>query len=123
MATITLKRDTVAIQNSLEIQQGTTFSQVFNLKNINSVSTNIVGNVFESKIRKSYGSNTATSLVGAIVDGANGQFKVTLANSNTAAITSGRYVYDVNMTNNFVSPATVDRIVSGIITISPQSTR
>jgi hypothetical protein len=54
------------------------------------------------------------------VSGSSGTYKLTLANSLTAGLSAGRYVYDVELT---LDDTTIERVQQGIITVSPQATK
>lgn len=105
----------------LSIDQGTTFETSIDLTNDDGSSINVVNYTFSSQIRKSYYSANATAnLVVTIVDGANGNVKMSMTAANTANVKAGRYLYDLKMT----TPVGVTtRVIEGIVTVTPQVSR
>lgn len=104
---------------NLSIDQGTTFSVDFTVNNSDSTVADLTGFTGAGQIRKHYTSNTATAFTVNVY--ANGIVRASLTASNTAALTEGRYVYDIELTNT--SDSTVTRLVEGVVTINPQVTR
>ena len=67
-------------------------------------------------MKKSYYSTTSTNFVVTFVDRYNGQLKIGLANTATAALEARRYVYDIVLT----SPQSIKtRVIEGIIEVTP----
>ena len=72
-------------------------------------------------MRKSYDSSSATATFTAtVVTGSSGIYKLVLSNSTTASITSGRYVYDVEL---ILADSTIEKVHHGIITVHPEATK
>ena len=104
----------------LTLNQGTTFSADISLANDDGSPINVANAVFECQIRKSYYSTDATAnIVVTILDAANGGISLSLGSANTSNIRAGRYVYDLKMDLN----NTVNRVLEGIITVTPQVSR
>ena len=81
----------------------------------------ISGMTLAGQIRKSYDSTSATAtFTTALVTAASGIYRLKLTNSETAAITAGRYVFDVELTLN---DSTIERVHGGIATITPEVTK
>jgi hypothetical protein len=101
---------------NFEIDQGCDFSKTFTV-----TAYDISGLTITSKMRKTYeSSSAAATFTTSIVSGSSGTYKLTLANSLTAGLSAGRYVYDVELT---LDDTTIERVQQGIITVSPQATK
>lgn len=104
----------MATKANIVIDQGATFNTEILL-------TDDAGNVLDlsgytglSQLRKSYSSSSATSFSVTLNSG---MVQLALTATQTAAITAGRYVYDVFLTD---SSNTVTRVVEGIVTVTPR---
>ena len=72
-------------------------------------------------LRKSYQSSTATTFTSAFVSPrTTGQITISLTDVQTAALESGRYVYDLIITD---ASGTKTRVVEGIATVNPSVSR
>ena len=72
-------------------------------------------------LRKSYQSSTATTFTSAFVSPrTTGQITISLTDTQTAALESGRYVYDLVITD---SSGNKTRVVEGIATVNPSVSR
>lgn len=105
---------------NLYIDQGSDFSATVTLKNQNGSVINLTGFTVQSQFRKSYQSSSFTSFSINIVDAAAGKIKLQLSAAASSAIMPGRYLYDVEITNN---TGERKRALEGIIVISPEITR
>jgi hypothetical protein len=105
---------------NLVIDQGTTYNTQFTITDANSVGINFYGYTGASQIRKHYSSNSSTSFTVALAN--TGVVSLSMNAAVTGAITAGRYVYDVEVTN-VASANAVSRLVQGIVTVNPQVTR
>ena len=103
---------------NITIDQGSTFSDTITVTKDGSTVKNLTGYTTTSQFRKSYDSTTYTSFTTAQVD-ATGVITLSLTATQTTALKSGRYVYDVEIAN---SPEVL-RVQEGIITVSPQVTK
>ena len=109
-----------AIAN-LFIDQGSTFSTSVNVKNDDETAFDLTNHTAAAQIRKSYSSSTATDFTVSIADPpSNGQLDCSLTATQTAALEEGRYVYDIEVTND---TGVVTRVIEGIITINPNVTK
>lgn len=111
----------MAVKVNLSIDQGTTFATTFSLTNddtgeILDLSTYSAA----GQIRKHYSSSNSTSFVCA-VNTSTGILTASLTANTTKAMTAGRYVYDIELTDS--ATGSVSRIVEGIATINPEVTR
>ena len=109
----------MASKTHLVIDQGTTFSSTLNLTDDNGDPLDLAGYTANSQMRKWYTSSNSLSFSTSI-NTSIGTVTLSLSSNQTNAIVPGRYVYDVELTDNSGS---VSRIVEGIITVTPQVTR
>lgn len=79
---------------NIVIEQGTDFTEVFNVKNKDASVVDLTGNTGVAKIRKFPESIDYTSFNVGIVS-ATGQITVSLANTISSDLKSGRYYYDI----------------------------
>ena len=112
---LTLQKQTV----NLVIDQGCTFEKVITAQNSTSGNVTISAGTCAAKMRQSYySSNNITTLTTAL---AGSNVTLSLTATQTAAVTPGNYVYDVEYTQS--DTTTVERVVEGIITISEEVTK
>ena len=111
----------MAILNQ-EIDQGSTFSKQITVYETDGTTIqNLTGYSAASQIRKNYTSTAYTTILATIQTPAtNGVIVMSLTAVQTAALKSGRYVYDLQIT---AADTTVIRVIEGIITIKPEVTR
>ena len=112
------------VQNTstnLVVDQGADFSKKLTVTTNGSTAYDITGLTFRAQMRPSYESSTLTAeFTTAIVTAASGIYSVSLTDTQTKAISSGRYVYDVMLT---LSDSTIEVVHSGIITVNPRATK
>lgn len=108
----------MATKANLVIDQGATFSTDLNLTDENGDPINLGGYTANSQIRKWYTSSNATNFTTSI-NVSTGVVTLSLTANQTGSLTSGRYVYDVEINDG----TTTSRIVEGIVTVTPQVTR
>lgn len=105
-----------AIQN-LVIEQKGTFLRTFDLTDANGVAydlTNVTS--ITAQIRRSYNSSIGLSFTTAVVGTpTSGSISIALTAAETLTLKYGRYVYDIYLDD--------DRVVEGIITVTPTVTR
>ena len=101
------------------IDQGCSFSKTFTAKNANNANVTVTAGSMSAKMTKSYDtSNTSLKLAFTTsTDGSN--VTITATATQTGAMAAGRYYYDVEWTHDSTE---VERIVEGIVTLSPQAT-
>ena len=110
----------MATKANLVIDQGTTFSSTLNLTDEFGNPLSLNGFTASSQMRKWYTSSTFVSF-NTIINTTAGTITLELDADNTYNLTPGRYVYDVDITEN--STSTVSRVVEGIVTVTPTVTR
>jgi hypothetical protein len=115
----------VAVTYNTVIDQGADWYINFTYKNPNGTAINLTGYTAALQVRTSPLALTAvltlTSGSGITITGASGLIEVHATAAQTAAITNGKYAYDIEIT----APTTnvVTRLVQGTIEVSPQVTR
>jgi hypothetical protein len=106
------------------IEQGATYSQVITYKD-NGVAVNLQGFTARMQVRSTLESATAlieltTANSRIALGGAAGTITLTIAAADTAALTSGRGVYDLELVSG---SGIVTRLLQGVATISRNVTR
>jgi hypothetical protein len=110
----------MATKANLVIDQGTTFSTTITMMDDNGNLIDLTGYSANSQIRKHYTSTTAVNF-SAEINVSTAEITLSLTNIQTANLTAGRYVYDVEVSDTYSN--TVSRVVEGIVTITPNVTR
>ena len=108
----------MATKANLVIDQGATFSTDLTLTDENGDILNLNGYSSNSQLRKWYTSSNSVAF-STSVNTATGVITLSLTSDQTANISAGRYVYDVEISNG----TTISRVVEGIITVTPNVTR
>lgn len=104
----------------ITLDQGTTFSSDLTLANDDGSAMNVANAVFTCQIRKSYfSSNITANITITKANSANGDIVLGIDAANTANIKAGRYLFDLKM----LQSGTTNRILEGIVTVTPQVTR
>ena len=104
------------------IDQGSTFStQITVYETDGSTIQNLTGYTATSQLRRNYTSTAYTTILATIQSPAtNGVIVISLTAVQTAALKSGRYVYDLQIT---AADSTFTRVIEGVITIRPEVTK
>lgn len=110
----------MAAFSEIVIEQGATFNTTINVEDTAGAAINLYGYTANSMMRKSYYSSSATVITSIVTGTANGEVTLSVSAANTAALTPGRYVYDVIITS---PTSVVTRVVEGIVTVLPSVTR
>lgn len=108
----------MATKSNLVIDQGATFSTDLTLTDENGDALNLSGYTANSQLRKWYTSSNSISF-STTTNTSIGVVTLSLSSNQTAALTAGRYVYDVEISDG----TTISRIVEGIVTVTPNCTR
>lgn len=110
-------------QINLTVDQGTTFSHIFDVLNPDGTPFDLTGFTAYSQMKKSYFTSTfhnlTVSVEGAATDG---KLKLTILPSTTDPLRAGLYVYDIEIHSD-ADPELINRVAEGTITLSPQVTR
>ena len=107
---------------NITIEKGTTFSKDLTLYESNGVESNLTGHVAACSFMKHPSSTTKYNLVATVSNSIGGVITLSFANSNTSAITSGKFYYDVETTNTLSSANTVTRQYQGIVSFDSEIT-
>jgi hypothetical protein len=110
----------MAIIANIFIDQGTDFSITVDVTDTRGGVLNMSGYTASAQIRKTYGSSTVSATFGTSISEATGQVTLTLSDTQTTALESGRYVYDLNVTS---SGGQTTRVVEGQAIVTPGVTR
>ena len=109
----------MAIKANIIIDQGATFSTSVNLTDDYDNPLDLTTYTAAAQLRKHYTSSNSVSFT-VSTGGNTGILTLAMSANTTANIASGRYMYDVELTD---SDFNVSRIVEGIVTINPNITR
>jgi hypothetical protein len=109
----------MATKANLVIDQGATYSVSLDITDDEEQVINLTGYTGAAQIRKHYTSSNSVSFTVGIA-AADGTVQLSLTANQTSSMIAGRYVYDVELTN---SSGIISRVVEGIVTVTPQSTR
>jgi hypothetical protein len=101
---------------NLVIDQGTTFSKTFVLKDDNDEPMDLSVYTARSKMKKSYFSSNSFSFTATC--NSSGVVSLSMDANTTSSIVAGRYVYDVELVNG----SYVTRAAEGIVTVTPEVT-
>ena len=110
----------MAAFSELTIDQGATFTVIVTVNDEQGDKLNLTSYTASSYVRKSYYSTTYTSFNVSISDAANGEITLSMLPSVTANLSSGRYVYDLVVTD---SSNVKTRVVEGIVVVLPSVTK
>jgi hypothetical protein len=109
----------MAIKANLIIDQGATYATKLNITDANGSAVDLTGYTAAAQIRKHYTSSNSTPFSVSLT-AATGAVVLSLSSNATANLISGRYVYDVELTDG---AGRVSRIIEGTVTITPNVTR
>jgi hypothetical protein len=104
----------------LTLEQGATFNTVINVNDGTGSPQNLIGFTARSMMRRSYYASSKKEFTVSISAPTSGEITMSMTAANTANLTAGRYVYDVEIDNG---AGDVTRIFEGIITVLPNVTR
>lgn len=109
----------MATKANIIIDQGTTFSTSIFITDENGDPIDLTSYTGVSQMRKHYTSSNSQSF-SVSLGGNQGTVTLSLTSTQTANLTPGRYVYDVEITSG---SNVVSRIIEGIVTVTPEVTR
>ena len=110
----------MAAVSNLYIDQGADFSTTISLTDSNGEILSLTGYSAIGQIRKTFGSSSIAATFSTSLVAATGQITLTLTDTITEAMDSGRYVYDVLITD---SSGDKTRILEGQATVTPSVSR
>ena len=110
----------MAALSNIYIDQGADFQTVISLTDSNSDALNLTGYSALAQIRKTYGSTTIAATFTTVLTADSGQLALSLTDTVTAAMGSGRYVYDVVLTDGSGDKT---RVLEGQAVLTPGVSR
>ncbi len=105
----------------ITIEQGANLTSTVTVSDTQGEAVNLSTYSASAQIRKSYYSSSANTLTATVTGNANGQITLSMTAANTAALTPGRYVYDLIIRNSVDNSVT--RVVEGTAIVLPSVTR
>ena len=107
--------------SNIFIDQGANFSTTLTINDSTGSALDLTNYTAIAQIRKSPSSSTSTSFTVAFVSPrSTGQITISLTSTQTTALESGRYNYDVLITSG---SSVKTRVVEGIATVNPAVSR
>jgi hypothetical protein len=107
---------------NLSINTGTSFTKTFSILNDNGTELNLTNYDIKSQLRKSSQSNSYVNFIStAVSPPSSGVIKIELTPNSTNSLKSGRYLYDIIITNNSTGEKT--RVAEGFAIVSRSITR
>ena len=110
----------MAIIANLYIDQGTDYSITVDVTDSAGDILNLSGYTASAQIRKTYSSSTISETFSTSIAEATGQVTLSLTDTQTSGLSSGRYVYDLNITS---SGGSTSRVIEGQAIVTPGVTR
>ena len=110
----------MAALSNIYIDQGSDFSTIISLTDSNGDVLVLTGYSALAQIRKTYGSTTIAGTFTTVLSADSGQLTMSLADTVTAAMDSGRYVYDVLLTD---ASGDKTRVLEGQAVLTPGVSR
>lgn len=105
----------------LFIEQGETFSANVSLDQINGSVYDLSNYTVKSDIKKSYWSSNISASFITSIDETDGAIGLYLLANTTQSLISGRYVYDIFLTNTLTNERS--KVLEGIIFVEPSATK
>lgn len=103
------------------VDQGSTWSKQITVYETDGTTIqNLTGYTVASQLRKNYTSTAYTTINATNNSPTSGIIIMSLTATQTAALKSGRYVYDLQIT---AADGTVTRVIEGVITLRPEVTK
>jgi hypothetical protein len=109
----------MAAKYNITINKYSDFSRTFSVKT-GDVATDLSGSVFTASVRPSWNSDTVTQFTTSIVNAAQGLFKITLTDTQTAAMQPGDQVWDLRWRN---AAGEYTRLLEGKAVVVPGADR
>lgn len=110
----------MAIIANLYIDQGTDFSVTVDVTDSAGEILELSGYTASAQIRKTYSSSSVSATFSTSIAELAGQVTLSLTDTQTSALESGRYVYDLNITSG---AGLITRVIEGQAIITPGVTR
>lgn len=109
----------MATVRNIYIDQGTTFSFSLIVSDQNGDPKDLSDYTVAAQMRRSYYSNTSISFTASATLPLDGEITISLTAAQTTAMKAGRYVYDIEISND---EETI-RVLEGIIVLNPEVTK
>jgi len=111
----------MATISNIFIDQGADFTTTVTISDSTGSALDLTSYTALAQVRKTYESTTATAFTTTFAsDRTTGQITISLSDTQTAALESGRYVYDLLITS---ASGDKTRVVEGIATVNPSVSR
>tara|TARA_Y100000022_G_scaffold31774_1_gene25040 strand:+ start:5496 stop:5831 length:336 start_codon:yes stop_codon:yes gene_type:complete len=110
----------MAIIANIFIDQGADFSITVDVSDANGNQLNLTGYTAAAQMRKTYESSSVSATFTTSIAAADGQVTLTLTDTVTTALSPGRYVYDLVVTDG---SSLSTRVVEGQAIVTPGVTR
>ena len=110
----------MAIIANIFIDQGADFSITVDVSDANGNQLNLTGYSAAAQMRKTYESSSISATFTTSIAAADGQVTLTLTDTVTTALSPGRYVYDLVVTDG---SSISTRVVEGQAIVTPGVTR
>ena len=111
----------MATISNLFVDQGADFTTTVTVNDSDGTALDLTDYTALAMIRKTYDSATATTFTSTFdSDRTTGKITISLTDTQTTALESGRYVYDLVITD---ASSTKTRVVEGIATVNPSVSR
>lgn len=110
----------MAALSNIYIDQGSDFTTTISLTDSNGDVLNLTGYTALAQVRKSHGSTTIAATFTTVLTADSGQLALSLTDTVTAAMDSGRYVYDVLLTDGSGDKT---RVLEGQAVLTPGVSR
>lgn len=105
----------------LFLEQGETFSANVSLDQINGSPYNLMNYIVKSDIRKSYWSANTSATFTSTINISDSTIGLFLDANTTQNLSSGRYVYDVFLTDTVTNVRS--KVLEGIVFVEPSATK
>ena len=107
--------------NNLVINSGSDFTQSFTLEGTNNSPLNLTEYEVDAQMRKWSGSSSAINFSTSIIaPSTSGKISIGLTSGQTVNLKSGRYVYDILITDTF---GIKNRVIEGMVLVREGVTR
>ena len=110
----------MAIIANIFIDQGADFSITVDVSDANGNQLNLTGYTAAAQMRKTYESSSVSATFTTAIAAADGQVTLSLTDTVTTALSPGRYVYDLVVTDG---SSISTRVVEGQAIVTPGVTR
>ena len=110
----------MAIIANIFIDQGADFSVTVNVADVDGTTLDLAGYTAAAQMRKTYESSSISATFTTSISAADGQVTLSLTDTVTTALSPGRYVYDLVVTDG---SSISTRVVEGQAIVTPGVTR